>query len=361
MLGISGNTPNVPQPLTLKNQFGTATLRLLAARSLCLPSWKNAGSALTFPASSAPANLDAYVCYQASHPSGTPSFRLPASVSLTDQFGKVTTKVGTATSVCVPTARSVSGHGWSRVVNPATYSVCFVLPNASAATRTTFDKNGFGIGAVKASHDTQLCLPAAIAVQAVPGPTTTSPPITTPPSTTPPTTTTPPSTTTLPVAGAHWMPTSAAPLSWYWQLQGTINLSVPAQVYEIDGFNTSAATVSALHEQGKKVICYIDFGTSESNRPDIGSFPASVQGLANGFPGEKWLDIRQLAVLEPIMTARMQMCVAKGFDALEADNVDGYDEHDRLLPRRDRSDRVQHVDRSHRAQSRPLGRVKERQ
>ena len=40
--------------------------------------------------------------------------------------------------------------------------------------------------------------------------------------------------------------------------------------------------------------------------------------------GETWLDIRQLAILEPIMTARMQMCVQKGFDGLEPDNIDGY-------------------------------------
>jgi hypothetical protein len=120
------------------------------------------------------------------------------------------------------------------------------------------------------------------------------------------------------------MPTSAAPISWYWQLQGAVNLAVPAQVYEIDGFDTKASTVAALHAQGKTVICYIDFGTAESNRSDFSSFPASVMGLTNGFAGETWLDIRQLSVLEPIMTARMQMCVQKGFDALEPDNIDGF-------------------------------------
>ena len=55
-----------------------------------------------------------------------------------------------------------------------------------------------------------------------------------------------------------------------------------------------------------------------------GSFPSSVLGSSNGWPGEKWLDIRQISALAPIMTARMQMCVQKGFDALEPDNIDGY-------------------------------------
>jgi hypothetical protein len=95
-------------------------------------------------------------------------------------------------------------------------------------------------------------------------------------------------------------------------------------VFDIDGFDNSAATVAALHAHGAKVICYIDVGTSENFRSDFGSFPASVQGARNGWPGEKWLDIRRLSVLEPIMTARMRMCVRKGFDALEPDNIDGY-------------------------------------
>jgi hypothetical protein len=283
---------------------------------------------LKFPSTNAPSNLDAFVCYAAVHPTGTPGFAPPASVKLKSQFANVTTRVGAAVGVCVPTARKVSSRGgWTRIVNPAHYSVCFALPTKASSTRTAYDKNGFGTGVVKAARDTDLCVPSVAVVQSAPT-TTTAPTPTTTPSTTTPAITTPttvaPTTTTTPASGSHWTPTSTAPISWYWQLQGTVNLSVPAQVYEIDGFNATTATVSALHAQGKKVICYIDFGTSETNRADIGAFPASVQGLANQFPGEQWLDIRQLGVLEPIMTARMQMCVAKGFDALEADNVDGY-------------------------------------
>ena len=120
------------------------------------------------------------------------------------------------------------------------------------------------------------------------------------------------------------MPSSDAPISWNWQLQGTVPTDTKVQVFDIDGFDNSAATVAALHAHGTKVICYIDFGSSENFRPDDASFPKSVQGSTNGWPGEKWLDIRQLSVLEPIMTARMKMCVQKGFDALEPDNIDGY-------------------------------------
>ena len=82
--------------------------------------------------------------------------------------------------------------------------------------------------------------------------------------------------------------------------------------YDIDGFENSAAEVASLHAQGKRVICYVDVGTAESFRPDYSSFPASVLGRSNGWPGERWLDIRRLEVLEPIMAARFEMCREKG-------------------------------------------------
>jgi hypothetical protein len=123
-------------------------------------------------------------------------------------------------------------------------------------------------------------------------------------------------------AGAWWLPPQN--LTWYWQLQGTVNNGEPVAAYDIDGFENSAAEVATLHAQGKHVICYIDAGTAENFRPDYSSFPKSVLGRSNGWPGEKWLDIRQLSVLEPIMTARFQMCREKGFDAVEPDNIEGY-------------------------------------
>ena len=44
----------------------------------------------------------------------------------------------------------------------------------------------------------------------------------------------------------------------------------------------------------------------------------------DGWPDERWLDIRQWDQLEPILAARFDQCRAKGFDAVEPDNVDGY-------------------------------------
>jgi hypothetical protein len=307
---IAPQALTLPAALTVENQFGTGVLKPTAARSLCLPSWKSGNSPLDFPSSSAPSNLDSYVCYSAIHPAGTASFTLPASVALKDQFGTATTRIGAPNVVCLPTIRGVSSFGgWTKVVNATDYSVCFALPVKATTTHTAYDKNQFGTGAVKMSQNTELCVPSVRAAAAPPTTTTTG--------TT--TTTTPTSNQGL------WTPSSSAPISWNWQLQGTVPTNTNVQVFDIDGFDNSAATVAALHAQGTKVICYIDFGTSENFRPDFSSFPASVQGATNGWPGERWLDIRQLSVLEPIMTKRMQMCVQKGFDALEPDNIDGYE------------------------------------
>jgi hypothetical protein len=125
-----------------------------------------------------------------------------------------------------------------------------------------------------------------------------------------------------PAALAWWKPPPQ--LSWYWQLTGTLNNSYPAAAYDIDGFDNSQSEVATLHSARKHVICYIDVGTWENWRPDASKFPSSVLGNQNGWPGERWLDIRQLSVLEPLMTARFQMCKQKGFDAIEPDNIDGY-------------------------------------
>ena len=123
-------------------------------------------------------------------------------------------------------------------------------------------------------------------------------------------------------AGAWWHP-PARP-SFYWQLQGKLVQSVPASVYDVDGFENTAAEVTALHADGRRVVCYVDVGTAENFRPDYSSFPKSVLGRSNGWPGERWLDIRRTDVIEPIMAARFRMCAEKGFDAVEPDNIEAF-------------------------------------
>jgi hypothetical protein len=129
------------------------------------------------------------------------------------------------------------------------------------------------------------------------------------------------------------MPSSATPSHYHWQLSTKVVVPgdvVPGQgliVYDIDGENNDAATVAALHALGPnvKVVCYVDVGTYENFRSDAASFPASVRGASNGWPGEQWLDARQQSILLPIMKNRfIQWCVNKGFDAIEPDNLDAW-------------------------------------
>jgi len=114
--------------------------------------------------------------------------------------------------------------------------------------------------------------------------------------------------------------------SWQWQLTDLpVDSSFEVDVYDIDLFDNDASTVAALHAQGYKLICYISAGSWEDWRPDADRFPASVLGEDyEGWPGERWLDIRQIDLLAPIMRARLDQCASKGFDGIEPDNMDGY-------------------------------------
>ena len=129
-----------------------------------------------------------------------------------------------------------------------------------------------------------------------------------------------------PAAGSDdwWKP--GIETTWQWQLgEPPIDRSFDVDVYDIDLFDNEASTVDALHAQGRKVICYVSVGSWEDWRPDKDQFPDSVIGKKyGGWPGEKWLDIRQIDLLAPIMRARLDACAAKGFDGVEPDNVDGY-------------------------------------
>ncbi|MFF4403446.1 endo alpha-1,4 polygalactosaminidase [Streptomyces sp. NPDC001262] len=126
-----------------------------------------------------------------------------------------------------------------------------------------------------------------------------------------------------PVSGERWQPKPGT--RWQWQLDGKADTSVDVPVYDIDGFENDAATVAGLHARGRKVVCYFNAGAWEDFRPDKKAFPKSVLGAKNkGWEGEKWVDIRRLDVLKPIMASRIEMCRKKGFDAVEPDLTEGF-------------------------------------
>lgn len=120
-----------------------------------------------------------------------------------------------------------------------------------------------------------------------------------------------------------WKPAPGA--SWQIQLQGALDTSVAVSVYDIDLFDTPPATIDKLHKRGSKVICYFNAGAFEAWRQDAGSFPAAVLGNPlDDWPGERWLDVRRLDLLAPIMRARLDLARTKRCDGVDPDNVDGY-------------------------------------
>ncbi|WP_046501764.1 endo alpha-1,4 polygalactosaminidase [Streptomyces odonnellii] len=125
-----------------------------------------------------------------------------------------------------------------------------------------------------------------------------------------------------PAPAARWAPRPGT--LWQWQLDGRVDPRTDVPVYDIDGFENTAADVARLHRDGRKVICYINAGAWEDFRSDRDTFPSSVLGRPNGWDGERWLDIRRLDVLGPLMGKRFDMCRSKGFDAVEPDLLDGY-------------------------------------
>lgn len=113
--------------------------------------------------------------------------------------------------------------------------------------------------------------------------------------------------------------------TWQWQLTGSLDSSFDVDVYDIDLFEVSAQQVAALKKAGRYTICYMSAGSYEDWRPDIADFPKELLGNNYaGWPGERWLDIRAIEKLAPVMRARLDLCRDKGFDGVEPDNIDGY-------------------------------------
>ena len=120
-----------------------------------------------------------------------------------------------------------------------------------------------------------------------------------------------------------WHP--APGTTWQWQLTGTIDESVDAQMFDLDLFDAPVSTIARLRARGHQVVCYFSAGSFENWRPDAAQFPAAVKGAGVvGWPGEQWLDVRKVAALAPVMEARLDLCRSKGFGGVELDNVDAY-------------------------------------
>ena len=183
--------------------------------------------------------------------------------------------------------------------------------------------------------------------------TTTSTTSTTTTSTTSTTTT---STTSTTQPSGSWWTAPPGNLPWQWYLGDTLDLSSPAQmgtddklpdgsaapdpvVYDIDGIENPTSTVTALHGMGDHVICYIEVGTAGSY------YTAAQEGIATtyyqqlqaagdlggqlpGYSEENFVNINAPSAVTIIESMIDQQCAAKGFDAVETDLDETYDDHE---------------------------------
>ena len=144
--------------------------------------------------------------------------------------------------------------------------------------------------------------------------------------------------------GTCWAPphldSTGHPMRWDWQIGRVAPLqrmgARAVDLYDIDGFLTTRAEVRALHTTWQastlphpRAACYLDLAW-EDYRPDgtpsPNGFPAAALGRVYfGFPQERWVDMRRVAAVMQVFDARIAMCARKGFDAVEPDNINGWE------------------------------------
>ncbi len=118
-----------------------------------------------------------------------------------------------------------------------------------------------------------------------------------------------------------------------------IDLYVDTKVSGAGNFVVDTAAVDAIHAAGGHAICYLDAGDAETYRPDYQrfvDFDKACGGCLIGnpfsvvFPDEFFLNINndqgQRAFILKVNRDRVKKCAAAGFDAVEWDIIDTYED-----------------------------------
>ncbi|KAF4453109.1 endo alpha-14 polygalactosaminidase precursor [Fusarium albosuccineum] len=139
------------------------------------------------------------------------------------------------------------------------------------------------------------------------------------------------SNSTLNARGKRWQPKVGEP--WQIVLLKPIKLNDDGNaddlkpdvgIWDLDLYDNDAETFEALRAAGKRVICYFSAGSWEDWRDDKDQFKKADLGKTlDGWPDEKWLNLRSQNVRN-IMKKRIKLAAEKGCDAIDPDNVDGY-------------------------------------
>jgi len=118
-----------------------------------------------------------------------------------------------------------------------------------------------------------------------------------------------------------------------------IDLYVDTKVSGEGNFVVNTAAVDAIHAAGGHAICYLDAGDAETYRPDYQrfvDFDEACDGCLIGnpfsqvFPDEFFLNINndqgQRAFILKVNRDRVRKCAAAGFDAVEWDIIDTFED-----------------------------------
>lgn len=134
---------------------------------------------------------------------------------------------------------------------------------------------------------------------------------------------------------------STGVVTWQWEIGDALNLNdatemgtndtlpngsaAPApKVFDIDGIDNPASTVSALHAKGDHVICYMEVGTAGNYGGAYTTYynefaaAGDLGSSLSGYP-EKFLNINSASTVSIVESIINQQCNAKGFDAVETD------------------------------------------
>ena len=122
-------------------------------------------------------------------------------------------------------------------------------------------------------------------------------------------------------AAAIWGP--APHTTWQWQLSGRLDVGARADVRRRP-VRHPARVVAALHPAGRRVVCYLSAGSFEAAGRTRRVSRRRVGRPLDGWPDERWLDIRRARRARADHGAPARPVPRKGFDGVEADNVDGY-------------------------------------
>ncbi|SPJ88075.1 related to endo alpha-1,4 polygalactosaminidase precusor [Fusarium torulosum] len=129
-----------------------------------------------------------------------------------------------------------------------------------------------------------------------------------------------------PEVGASWQIILLKPI----EVHTDTKIEPDVEIFDLDLYDNDASTFAALKKLGKKVICYFSAGSYENWRDDKEYFHEADLGKPlDGWPGERWLNISSPNV-RSIMKKRIEMAAKKGCDAIDPDNVDGFQNNNGL-------------------------------